>query len=57
MLYNINKHTIKHSIDCLTCEHFNKKSKTCNGVGKVCFEFDQKTQTILDPITKLPIKL
>ena len=34
-----------------------KKKKKCNGIGKCCFEFDPKTKTAIDPITKMPIKL
>lgn len=56
MLFNKNTGKIKKSIDCLTCPHFDKKLKKCNGLGKVCFEYDSKTMTIIDPITGLPLK-
>ena len=57
MLYNINKKTIQTNIQCLNCDAFDKKAKTCHGLGKYCFEYDKKTQTIIDPVTKLPIKM
>ena len=56
MLYNKELNKVKASSDCITCFYFDKKTKKCNGIGKNCFEFDAKTQTIFDPITKLPIK-
>ena len=56
MLYNLNKNKIWSNADCLTCEYFDKKLKKCKGKGKICFLFDKKTQTIIDPITGLPIK-
>lgn len=57
MLYNINKQKIHKSLDCLECEYFDKYSKKCKGIGKCCFEYDEKTHTIIDPITKLPLRL
>lgn len=54
MLYNINKDRIKRDSDCGDCEYFDTDTKTCNGFGVKCFEFDPITQTCLDPITKLP---
>lgn len=57
MLYNKELKKVKASSDCITCQYFDKKLKKCNGVGKVCFEYDVKTKTAFDPITKLPIKL
>lgn len=56
MLYNKNLKKVKASSDCITCPNFDKKLKKCNGIGKVCFEYDEKTKTIFDSITKLPIK-
>jgi hypothetical protein len=55
MLYNIEKRKIKDFMDCMSCPCFEKGR--CKGIGKVCFEYDKKTQTIVDPITKMPIKL
>lgn len=57
MLYNKEKKTIKTMVDCLSCKYFDKKNKKCNGIGLNCFEYDKKTMTAIDPITKLPIKL
>jgi hypothetical protein len=56
MLYNIKLKKVKKSSDCITCLYFDKKKKKCNGIGKNCFEYDPKTRTAIDPITKLPIK-
>ena len=57
MLYNIQTKDIKKSTDCLNCELFDKYHKKCLGIGLKCFEFDEKTKTIIDPFTKLPICL
>lgn len=57
MLYNKETNKIRKQTDCMTCQYFDKQEKRCRGLGKTCFEFDKKTQTIIDPITKLPIKL
>ena len=57
MLFNIEKKQIHQMTDCLSCPYFDKKKKKCmGGIGKVCFEYDPKTQTAFDPKTKLPIK-
>ena len=42
---------------CITCKYFDKVEKKCNGIGKNCFIYDPKTKTVIDPITKLPIKI
>lgn len=57
MLYNLNKKHIKVNADCLTCEYFNRKLKKCEGVGKCCFEYDEKTKTAIDPVSHLPLKI
>ena len=57
MLYNNKLKAIHKATDCLTCRCFDKAKKKCGGIGKVCFEYDEKTKTAIDPITKLPIKL
>lgn len=57
MLYNKTTRQIKVQEDCFSCPHFNTKEKKCYGFGKNCFEYDMKTKTVIDPITKLPIKL
>ena len=57
MLYNTKLKKVKTLTDCPTCAHFDKKLKKCNGLNKVCFEYDAKTQTIIDGNTKLPRKI
>lgn len=57
MLYNKDLNKIKTNADCISCPLFDKRTKKCNGFGKICFEFDIKTRTIIDPITKLPIRI
>lgn len=57
MLYNKETKAVKKAEDCLTCPYFDRVLKKCKGIGKICFEFDVKTNTVIDPITKLPIKL
>lgn len=57
MLYNKELDKIKTCADCITCKFFDKRTKICSGIGKNCFEFDPKTRTAIDPVTKLPIKL
>ena len=57
MIYDIDNKKIHNALDCLDCPYFDKKLKKCGGIGKRCFEYDEKTRTIIDPITKLPLKL
>lgn len=57
MLYNNDLKKVQASSQCITCQHFDKIKKQCFGIGKCCFEFDPKTRTAIDAITKLPIKL
>ena len=57
MLYNKELKKVQTNADCITCTYFDKKKKKCNGIGKNCFEYDEKTKTAIDTITKLPIKL
>lgn len=56
MLFNVKNRKPQTNINCLTCPYFDKKNKKCKGIGKACFEYDEKTKTIYDPITHLPIK-
>ena len=56
MLCNRNKQIHKPT-DCLTCSYFDKQKKKCFGIGKNCFEYDEKTKTAIDPVSKLPIRL
>ena len=51
MLFNIKKNRLNGTADCLKCEYF--KNKKCEGIGRVCFEYDPITKTIFDPITHL----
>jgi hypothetical protein len=57
MLYNIKIKKLKTSQDCLSCAYFDKFHKSCGGHGKVCFEYDKKTNKIVDPITKKTITI
>lgn len=57
MLYNKDTAKLQTTVDCLTCQHFNRKQKKCEGLGKTCFPYDPLTKTAIDPLTKLPIKL
>lgn len=55
-LYNIKKGKERDETDCFTCERYDRRLKKCNGLNKVCFEYDPKTKTIIDGKTKLPLK-
>lgn len=57
MLYNNKKQRVQTNADCLSCPYFDKCTKKCKGLGKVCFEYDPKTMTAIDPVTHLAIKL
>lgn len=57
MLYNNEFERVQTNKDCLNCKYFDKEKKQCNGIGKVCFEYDKYTMTAIDPVTHLPIKL
>lgn len=57
MLYNIEKKKIKEFSDCFNCKHYDTIKKQCSGINKACFEYDPKTRTIIDGVTKMPIKL
>lgn len=55
MLYNKKTKDINKNKNCLTCEYFiNNK---CEGIGKVCFVYDPKTNLCIDPILKKPFKV
>lgn len=57
MLYDKELKRVHTNLDCVSCPYFDKRMKKCvGGIGKNCFEYDPKTQTCLDPKTKLPIK-
>ena len=57
MLYNIEEKKLQTPVDCMTCPHFDTEKKKCTGIGKCCFEYDAITKTIIDPVTKLTLKL
>ena len=57
MLYNKDLKKVQTNADCLQCPLFDKHKKKCRGIGKVCFEYDPKSRTAIDPITKMPIRL
>ena len=56
MLYNIEKKKVMRPTDCILCSHYDKKQKKCNGIGKACFEYDELTKTVIDGVTKLPLR-
>ena len=56
MLYNKDKQRINGNTDCLTCKHFDNGTFKCNGLGITCFEYDELTDTLIDPFTNLPLK-
>ena len=57
MLYNIEKKQKQTMLTCATCPYMDKKTLLCSGINKACFEYDEKTDTIIDGITKLPLNL
>ena len=57
MLYNMDLGKIKEQTDCITCPYYNVQLKLCCGLNNACFEYDPKTQTAIDGITKLPINI
>lgn len=56
MLFNRKENRVRLETDCFTCPQFDRRLKRCNGINKVCFEYDEKTQTIIDGKLKLPLK-
>lgn len=57
MLYNIELGGIQKPTQCITCPYFNQTLKRCEGLNKNCFLYDDKTDTIIDGVTKLPLKI
>lgn len=57
MLYNHGLGKVQKPTDCITCPYFNQTLKKCEGLNKNCFLYDEKTQTIIDGVTKLPLKI
>ena len=57
MLFNIKFKKVKKATDCNSCRYFDKKTKECSGKNKNCFLYDEKTKTVIDGITGLPLKI
>lgn len=57
MLFNVEKNKIKTTADCLECKFFDQVKKKCVGLNINCFEYDDKTMTIIDSVTKLSKKV
>lgn len=57
MIYNLREQRIKRATDCVSCPYFDKTTKKCMGMNKNCFLYDEKTHTIVDGVTKLPLKV
>lgn len=57
MLYDIEKKKVHTDTDCLTCPHYDSNLLICNGLNKCCFEYDKATKTVIDGVTKLPLKI
>lgn len=61
MLYNKNLKRIKTSADCITCEHFDNKTKQCNGLNVTCFEIKAEsmddTQRMIAELAELKDKV
>lgn len=54
MLYNVKEKKLINSVMCEKCEY--KEGIKCKGIGKCCFLYDEKTGTLVDPLTRKPIK-
>ena len=54
MIYNTKLKRVRTILDCANCAHFDQITKTCKGLNLICFEYDEKTKTIIDGKTKLP---
>lgn len=57
MLYNIALKKVHTNADCMKCHYFDKDKKKCKGIGKVCYEYDEKNNTISDPVTNQKVKV
>lgn len=55
-LYNVEKKSVKTDAMCFECEHYDKQSKKCMGIGKACFEYDTITGTCIDAVTGMKFK-
>lgn len=54
MIYNTELKRVRTMVDCVKCRLFDQTTKTCKGLNRICFEYDEKTKTIIDGKTKLP---
>ena len=58
MLYDTKLGRPHNYLDCEQCARYNKRLQKCEGGYNVqCFEFDPYTQTVIDGVTKLPLRL
>ena len=57
MLFDIKEKRPHKATDCICCKYFDTKTKECKGIGKQCFLYDERTRTIIDATTGLPIKI
>ena len=57
MLFNFSKKKPKKATDCASCPYFDKRTKKCNGLNKNCFLYDKTTNTVIDGVTGLPLKI
>lgn len=57
MIYNRTTKKTQKATDCSVCQYYDRRYKKCNGIGKNCFEYDDKTMLAVDPVTKLTINL
>ena len=57
MLYNLLENRVKKATDCISCPYFDKTTKACGGINKNCYLYDEKTKTVIDGVTGLPLKI
>lgn len=57
MLYNIEENERQTPVMCQECAYFDRANKLCKGFGKACFEADLQTGVIIDPVTRLPLRI
>lgn len=57
MLYNIEQKKVQSFFDCYRCSYYDITLKKCNGLNKCCFIYDEKTKTIIDGVTKMPLDI
>ena len=47
MLYNIILKKPRAVTDCFSCPAYNADLKICEGLNKVCFEYDEETSAVI----------